>query len=320
MPECPELLKRLGYQKVRKLFGTVGAELCVVLDNASRAPAAFAFGPVYTSEKALLAKVADCFHEGQLVLLDAGYHGFANLKLLRARGAHFLLPIKSTARPRMVKRLRGGDYIAEIVCAETKEKMLVRVVYTQQPGFKRRRLTTSLLDPKLHPHAELEAIYHERWHIETFYRDFKVAMEGNKWHCLSLDAFEKELLCKLALVCLTRLAAGEAAARRRLAPGMISFARGLAGGALLLAAVVGKGGAELLAAEWRKLVGFLAKHVIRIKPGRSFPRDKNQYRKKNRTRGSGKVGRPRKPRPEAENNRLRPETLTDSKGMTWLLS
>jgi hypothetical protein len=37
----------------------------------------------------------------------------------------------------------------------------------------RRRLVTSLLDPILFPASELARIYHMRWDIETFYRDYK---------------------------------------------------------------------------------------------------------------------------------------------------
>lgn len=320
LPECPELLKHYGYQKVRKLYGNVGAELCVVIDAAGRVPLAHADGKVYTSEKALLAKLKGSFHAGQLVLIDAGYHAFANFKLLRERGAHFLVPAKSTAKPKMLKKLGGGDYLAEITCSETKEKMVVRVVYVQRDGFRRRRLFTSLLDAAPYPAAELAAIYHERWHIETFYRDFKVTMQGNKWHCRSVDAFKKELACKLILACLVRLAAGEAAERGRTAPGKMSFAHGHAEFKLMFAKILDQRKIYDLALEWGKMVVSLVGHVIKEKPGRAFPREKNTYRKKTRSRGCGKVGRPRKARPEAVGPSIRPKTLTDSKGTTWLLS
>lgn len=43
-------------------------------------------------------------------------------------------------------------------------------------GMGHRRILTSLLDPARYSPAELTNLYHRRWDIETFYRDFKETM------------------------------------------------------------------------------------------------------------------------------------------------
>ena len=321
LPECPELLKKFGYQKIRNAYGNVGAELCVAFHAAGRIPFAFSLGKVYTHEKTLLRKLSRRFLPGQLVLIDAGFYAFENFAALIGRGANFLIPARSAVRPKAIRKLGESDYLAEISHAATKEKMTVRFIYVYRDGFRRRRLVTSLLDPTLYPAGELADIYHERWHIETFYRDFKVTMRGNKWHCRTVDSFKKELIREMILVCLIRLAAGEAARRKRVSPGRISFTRAYAEFKLIFLKIINQTLVFDIDVEWDKMVITLSKHVIKIKPGRSFPRDKGEYRKKTRTLRTGKVGRPRKaPSPERQKKPGRPEELKNLKGTSCLLS
>jgi hypothetical protein len=68
------------------------------------------------------------------------------------------------------------------------------VLFVYRKGFRRRRLVTSLLDPILFPASELANIYHMRWDIETFYRDFKHTMRTTSWHCATPTTFHQELL------------------------------------------------------------------------------------------------------------------------------
>lgn len=84
--------------------------------------------------------------------------------------------------------------------------MTVRVLYAYRPGFRRRRLVTSLLDPINYPAEAIAKLYHMRWTNETFYNEFKNTMQGNKWHCQTPHTFELELVIKMILACLIRLA------------------------------------------------------------------------------------------------------------------
>ena len=59
---------------------------------------------------------------------------------------------------------------------------------------------------------------------QTFYNDFKTTMQGNKWHCQTLHTFELELVIKMILACLIRLAMTEAAKAKGLVPGHLIIA------------------------------------------------------------------------------------------------
>ena len=72
------------------------------------------------------------------------------------------------------------------------------------------------------------------------------------------------------------------------------------------------------ASEHRLLVDYCARHRIVVRPGRVFPREKQEYRRKSRGLIRGKVGRPRKPTPKFKRQDRR--FATDSKGNTYLKS
>ena len=321
LPESPELAKEYGWHKANKALGTVGAELACLFCAVARAPIAFAHAKANTSEDKLFQKLLGQLPPLSVLLVDAGYYSFALFQKIRLDPTrHFVVPASLATRPRMVKKLGPHEYLAEI--ADSKSKgvtMLVRVIFVYRDGFRRRRLVTSLLDPDEFPAAEVATLYRQRWAIETFYREFKVSMQANQWHCESAENFKKELACQMIVACMAKLAMGEAAAAAGLTPGSLSFAHAYVGlKRLFLRALRSAGSGE---GSWeddrRDYIGQCAKHKARGKPGRSYPRDKQQYRRKSRGLLKKRRGRPhikveRQKRPE-------PETLTNLKGMTVLL-
>lgn len=109
----------------------------------------------------------------------------------------------------------------------------------------------------------------------------------------------------------------EAARSRRLPPARLSFARALTEARVFLPRTVAAGHAAT-AAALAEFVSQCARYVVAVRPGRSFPRDPQEYRAKARGSGRRARGRPAKP------VRILPEpveeTLTDTKGMTYALS
>jgi hypothetical protein len=221
-----------------------------------------------------------------------------------------------------IRRLGPGDYLAEIKTRDQKTgktfTLTVRVVYVYRPGFRRRRLVTSLLDPVLYPAAELAELYHRRWTIETFYRDFKVTMQANRWHCQTPENFEKELVTQMIVVCLIRLAMSQAAKAQHLDVGRLSFARALTRTRSFFKTITCQLIRRDFAPEYALHVAACGRHHIRIKPNRVYSRDQQVYRRKARGLIRGKVGRPRKLiRCEIQPE---PEMLTNCKNESYLLS
>ena len=139
----------------------------------------------------------------------------------------FIIPMDRSGRPRVIQMISKADYLCEIRDSKTKETMKVRILYAYRKGFRRRRIVSSLLDPMKYPPQDIVNLYHMRWTIETYYNDFKNTMQGNKWHCQTPHTFEVELVCKMIVSCLIRIAMTNAAKAKGLLPGALSFSRAL---------------------------------------------------------------------------------------------
>jgi hypothetical protein len=282
-----------------------------------RIPLAWITARANTNERPLLKRLVHKLRQGDLLLIDNGFYSWTLFALLRQAGCGFIIPLAKNTTPRIVRRLGPHDYLVEVTDSHTKATMTLRLVYVYRRGFRRRRLLTSLLEPQKYTAAELAHLYHLRWDIETFYRDFKETLQARTWHCQSPDTFAKELAMHMIAVVLIRGVMLEAATTRRLPPARLSFARALTEARVFLQRTIG---AESIAATGAlaEFVSQCARYLVRVKPGRSFPRDPQEYRAKARGARRRACGRPAK----ALNIPHQPdgETLTDEKGMTYALS
>ncbi|MFH1617409.1 MAG: transposase, partial [Candidatus Margulisiibacteriota bacterium] len=212
-----------------------------------------------------------------------------------------------------------GDYLCQIKDYDNHTTITVRVLFVCRNGFRRRRLVTSLLDPILFPASELAHLYHMRWDIETFYRDFKHTLRATSWHCRTPTSFHQELLMHMIALCLIRIAMLQASRLANLSVGQLSFARALTETRLFLKILLSTASLFLWPSIWSEFVLCCSRHRVRFKPNRQFPRDRQQYRRKSR----GLEQRPRGPKPKY--SAVAPqqpgrETLKDSKGNLYLLS
>jgi hypothetical protein len=206
-----------------------------------------------------------------------------------------------------------------IICAKSKT-LTVRVLFVYRNGFRRRRLVTSLLDPSLFPASELARLYHMRWDIEMFYGDFKHTLRATCWHCRTPTSFHQELLVHMIVLCLIRIAMLQASRMANVSVGQLSFARALTETRLLFKLLLSTAQLRRWASIWEAFVQCCARHRVRSKPNRQFPRDRQQYRRKSR---GLERRRPRRRPKEAKAASIlssRPETLKNRKDGVYLLS
>jgi hypothetical protein len=304
LPETRALYKRFGAHKGKKGLGPVTVEFACLFHLGSRAPFRYAFGPCKTSDHELLPGLLPGVRKGDLLLLDNGFYALAAFSLIRERQAHFLIPLKKSGRPRALRQLGPSDYLCRI--ESSGRSLIVRALFVYRDGFRRRRLVTSLLDPERYPAGELADIYHQRWGVETFYRDLKGAMRALHWHCASPQTFEQELVIHLIAVCLIRLTMLQAADLSWSAVAQLSFTRSLTETRVFLG-WIGRPNARPCHPLYQAYVLMCARHQVRIRPGRHFPRSRQEYRRKARgleIKGRGR----RRPAPPAD-ERSRPERL-----------
>jgi hypothetical protein len=144
-------------------------------------------GPYATGETTLAAAVLAGGRPGMLCLADRLFYGYALWTQAAATGADLLWRVKRNLQVPVEQRLPDGSYLSRIYPSATarrhgRQGVVVRVIeYTLEgvPGAEPRyRLLTTLLDPAAAPAADLAALYHERWEIETAFDELKTHLRG----------------------------------------------------------------------------------------------------------------------------------------------
>ena len=311
LPEWPKLFKKFGSHRGSRGLGPISVELCCLFAVLPRIPLAWVIGKANTNERPMLKRLVAKLHKGDLLLIDNGFYSFTLFALLLLRCCSFIIPVAKNTRPKVIKRLGNNDYLVEVRDSTqgSDATMQLRLIYVYRRGFRRRRILTNLLDPIKYPPKELANLYHLRWDIETFYRDFKHTLQARSWHCQTPDTFNKELTMHMIAVVLIRRTMLKAAKSRRLRPARLSFSRALTEARVFLRRIAG---AALAVARraYHEFVRECARYVVKIKPGRSFPRNKQEYRAKARGLEKRRPGRPGKSSEPFTFENSMPETIT----------
>lgn len=144
-------------------------------------------GDYATSEVALAKTVLPSLGKGMLCLSDRGFFGFEMWKQAAATGAELLWRVRRNIQLPCEKRLPDGSYLSRIYPSQQDRRrgrngIVVRVVEYRLEGVEGAeplyRLATTILDHELAPAAELAALYHERWEIETAFDELKTHLRG----------------------------------------------------------------------------------------------------------------------------------------------
>ncbi len=140
-----------------------------------------------TSEVALAKTVLPSLCKGMLCLSDRGFFGFEMWKQAAATGADLLWRVRKNILLPCEKRLPDGSYLSRIYASQQArrrghEGVVVRVIEYRLEGVEGAeplyRLATTILDHDRAPAAELAALYHERWEIETAFDELKTHLRG----------------------------------------------------------------------------------------------------------------------------------------------
>jgi hypothetical protein len=182
-----------------KAFGRPGASRGVsafpqlrfvaLVENGTHVLFGTQLGPYATGEITLAKTVLGALRKGMLCLADRGFFGFVLWVQARATGAHLLWRIKANARLPRDQPLADGSYLSRIYASQSDRRhqrngVTVRLIEYRLHGVADAepiyRLLTSLLDPAQAPAAELAALYHQRWEIETALAELKTHLRGAK--------------------------------------------------------------------------------------------------------------------------------------------
>lgn len=224
-----------------------------LLHSASRRWKAAAIGRYRDGENALADELEEYYGPGQLNLADRGFFSMDRWIRFAAAGAHLLWRVKNGAKSVPFKTLKILKDGSELVLLRESSSMRTRrrkaaggkdllylpdtvarlacftIVTRTRSGRTRTtqvRVLTTLLDPDLHPAAELAALYAKRWVIEIAFLHLKRTVRGSR---RALRARSPELARQeaWALLLAHNMIAGlaaRAAALAGIAPGQVVFA------------------------------------------------------------------------------------------------
>ena len=146
-------------------------------------------GGIKTGEITLAKEVLGSVYKGMLCLADRNFFGFELWNQAGGTGADLLWRVKKNLRLPCEKRLPDGSYLSRIYASQKDQRhgkngVTVRVIeYKLEgiPGAERiYRLLSTIVDHESAPAAELAALYHERWEIETALDELKTHLRGSK--------------------------------------------------------------------------------------------------------------------------------------------
>ncbi|MEY9997358.1 ribosomal protein L30/L7E [Streptomyces sp. V4I8] len=188
--------------------------LMTLVETGTRGLLGACFGPTSTGETAYAGRLLPLLDERHLVLIGRGFDSNAFLADVAETGAQFLARLKSTRRPKLLRILEDGSYLALL------GDLTVRIIEadltlhladgTHVSG--RYRLATTLLDPLLDPAERLIRLYAERWEIESAYFALRYTlMNGRVLRSRDRFGIEQELWATLTVYQLLRMAMTDAA-------------------------------------------------------------------------------------------------------------
>lgn len=196
-----------------------------------------AVGAYTIAENTLASELIDRLEPGMLLLADRGFCGFPLWSRAVATGADLLWRAMGNMKPRHVRTLADGSWLAELRpsgnAARHADALTIRVIdYEIDDGRTNEstyRLFTTLLDPEEAPAEDLAVAYAQRWEIESAFDELKVHQRGpravlrSKSPELVLQEIWGHLCCHYAI----RTLMWEAAQHAHVDPDRVSFVAAL---------------------------------------------------------------------------------------------
>jgi hypothetical protein len=181
---CPDTPANLAvYRKGGGHHGGTGyplVRLAALVACGTRALLATAFGPTCVDERSYAADLLADLHPGMLLLADRNFGDRPMITAIAGTGADLLIRVKAGRRLPVCARCGDGSWISRIGDLEVR---VVRCVITLATTAGMRsevyQLVTTVRDADA-PAAELVALYHQRWEIETAYLELKHSILGGR--------------------------------------------------------------------------------------------------------------------------------------------
>lgn len=264
LPETSSILAK--YTKQAGYHGGTGypqARVVALIACGTRSILDAVFGPTCLGETTQTPALLPSMGPGMIILADRNFAAAALLHRISDTGAHYLVRVKNARHLPVRQPLKDGSYLS--VLAGRKIRVITATITLHTDGGQRTdtyRLITTLTDPAQGSAKELMGLYHQRWEIETAFREIKSTMGGGRvLRSRTVALVEQEIYALLIAEQLLRTVMSEATnAIPGLNPDRASFTI-----ALTLARdtiILGPAPTTDHGQGWRGLAGRIGEHLL----------------------------------------------------------
>jgi hypothetical protein len=301
LPEAKSLRNFFGTSKNAAGEHRPQARMTLLQFPFVRLPYRYELSPVSTGEITQALALLPSLQSNDLVLLDAGFLSYGLLWGIQNRRAFFAIRLGCKMCLKTVRRLSADE---RLVCWTPKDSrgqwrkaglpksINLRVVEYRVPGFRPQAILTSVLSQKRISRGDwtrltttcvetgrklLPGLFHRRWEIETTYHELKVD-QGLDRHLRSHTpaSIEYEVAGHVVLYLLIRWLMVEAAVKHGLDPLRVSFLHALEELEAMRAMLVCSDFRWVVRVLLPRLLDRIASHQVPLRPGRHYPRRKEQ--------------------------------------------
>lgn len=213
-PEAPA-----GYPMLR---------LVAIVACGSRTVIDAVFGSYRSGETTYAPALAGSLRPGMVLLADRNFAATALITQFAATGADLLIRCKNNRRFTITGHLDDGTALALLNGLRVRiidARITVDLQGQDQPRTGTYRLITTLTDPLAYPAAEVVALYHQRWEIETSFKETKsTILDGRVLRARTPTGVTQEVYAVLIVHQALRIAIADVALDHdTIAPDRLSF-------------------------------------------------------------------------------------------------
>ncbi|MFI3243792.1 MAG: transposase, partial [Akkermansia sp.] len=93
--------------------GPVAVEICCFFDAMLRVLLYLVHNKSNTSEHKMFPRLMKYVKKTHLILIDNGFYSWKHFDMIRKREAHFICPLTTSSRPKVIKKLNRDDYLCQ---------------------------------------------------------------------------------------------------------------------------------------------------------------------------------------------------------------
>lgn len=213
LPDTEHILAK--YSKQAGYHGGTGypqARVVALIACGTRSIVDAVFGPTSVGETTQTPVLLPNMGPGMIVLADRNFAAAALLHRIGDTGAHYLVRVKNSRDLPVHQVLQDGSYLSMLAGRKIRVITAIITLHTaEEERTETYRLVTNLTDPHQGTAKALMRLYHERWEIETAFREIKSTMLGGRvLRSRTVQLVEQEIYALLIAEQLLRTAMSEA--------------------------------------------------------------------------------------------------------------